>query len=61
MKALGQILFNKGTILNTVFLHPIKPILSFRVVSLLPELLQVEVCRFSEVIFRRVPYFVVEE
>jgi hypothetical protein len=46
---------------DTVVLHPVKPILSLRVISLLPELLHVEVCRFSEVVFGRVPYFVVEE
>jgi len=44
-----------------VFLNLVEPALCPRVVSLLPEPLYVEVCYFVNVVFRRVPYFVVEE
>jgi hypothetical protein len=44
-----------------VFLNLVEPVLCPRLVSLLPEPLYFEVCYFVEVVFRRVPYFVVKE
>jgi hypothetical protein len=48
-------------ILDIVVLYLVKLILSLWVISLLLESLYIEVCRFSEVVFRRVLYFVVKE
>jgi hypothetical protein len=48
-------------LLDTVFLHDFKPIPGLFAESLLPKSLHVEVRCRSEVVFGRVPYFVVEE